>query len=84
MLTGTGEHFPGAISTARFEMGTRGMTKSMPESSCEMGIVTKAAGVRDFAEMRTSTERRPASQKVRGAVQTNGIYQFAACTAARR
>ena len=39
MLTGTGEHYPGAISTTRFEMGTWGMTKPMPESSREMSIV---------------------------------------------
>jgi hypothetical protein len=73
MLTGTGELYPGAISTTRFEMATRGMTKPIPESSCEMGIVAKAAGVRDFAEMLTFTERRPTFQKLRGVIQTNGI-----------
>jgi hypothetical protein len=54
------------------------MTKPMPESSCKMSIVAKAAGVRNFSEMLTCTERRPAFQKVRGVIQPNGIYQFTA------
>jgi hypothetical protein len=49
------------------------MTEPIPKSSCEMGIVAKAAGVRDFTEMLTCTERRPAFQQVRGVLQTTGI-----------
>ena len=60
------------------------MTKPIPESSCEMGIVTKSAGVRDFAEMLTCSVRPPVFQQARGVVQTNGIDQFAAGAAARR
>jgi hypothetical protein len=84
MLTSMGVHSPVANGTASFEVGARCMTKPMPESSCEMSIVAKATGVRNFAEMLTCTERRPAFEKVRGVIQTNGIYQFAACRAARR
>jgi hypothetical protein len=80
MLSSTRAHDPIANGTA----GARCMAKPIPEPSCEMGIVAKAAGVRDFAKMLTCTERRPAFQKVYGAIQTNGIYQFAAGTAARR
>ena len=82
MLTST--HYPVAKGTASFEVGARCMTKPTPESSCEMSIVAKAADVRNFAEMLTCTEKRPAFQKVRSLIQTNGIYQFTACTAARR
>jgi hypothetical protein len=84
MLTNAGTHYPLANGTASFEVGARCMTKPIPESSREMSIVAKAASVRDFAEMLTCTERSPAFQKVRGVIQANGIYQFAACTAARR
>ena len=48
----------------------------IPESSCEMGIVAKAAGVRDFAEMLTCSVRRPACQQARGVVQMNGMEGF--------
>jgi hypothetical protein len=82
MLTST--HHPVAKGSAPFEVGARCTTKPMPESSCEMSIVAKAASVRNFAETLTCTERRPAFQKVRSLIQTNGIYQFAASTAARR
>jgi hypothetical protein len=54
-------------------MGARRTTEPTPESSCEMSIVAKAAGVRDFAEMLTRTERGPALQQVRGVIQTHGI-----------
>jgi len=84
MLTSTGARHPVAGGTASFEVGARCTTKPMPESSCEMSIVAKAAGVRNLPERLTCTERRPAFQKVRGMIQTNAIYQFAACTAARR
>jgi len=84
MLTSTCAHYRVANGIACFEVGARCMTKPMPESSCEMSIVAKAAGVRNFAEMLTCTERRPAFQKVRGVIQTNGIYQFVACRAACR
>jgi hypothetical protein len=84
MLTSACAHYPVANGTAPFEMGARCTTKPTPESSCEMRIVAKAAGVRNFAETLTCTERRAALQKVRGVIQTNGIYQFAACRAARR
>ena len=67
-----------------FDMGARCMTKPMPKSSCKMSIIAKAAGIRNFAERLTCTEKRPAFQKLRGLIQTNGIYQFAAGTAARR
>jgi hypothetical protein len=77
MLTSVSAHYPVANGTAFFEAGARCMTKPMPESSCEMSIVAKAAGVRNFSEMMTCTERRPAFQKVRGVIQPNGIYQFA-------
>ena len=84
MLTGRGLHCRVANESAAFDVGARRMTKPIPESSCEMGIVAKAAGVRDFAEMLTCSVRRPAFQQARGVVQTNGIDQFAACAAARR
>ena len=83
MLTSTRAHYPVANGTAPFDVGSRCMTKPMPESSCKMSIVAKATGVRNFAEMLTGTDRRPAFQKVRGVIQTNGIYQFAAGRAAR-
>ena len=41
-------HYLGANAAASFEMGARCMAKPIPESSCEMDIVAKAAGVRDF------------------------------------
>ena len=84
MLSSAGAHYPGPSSTASLQVAARCVTKPTPESSCEMGIVAKAAGVRDFAEMLTCSARRPACQQARGVVQTNGIDQFAACAAARR
>jgi hypothetical protein len=60
------------------------MTKPLPESLGEMSVVAKAAGIRNLAQMLICTERRPASQEVRGVIQTNGIYHFAARRAARR
>jgi hypothetical protein len=45
------------------------MIKPMPESSCEMGIMAKAAGVRTFVEMLTCIVRRSAFQKMRGMIQ---------------
>ena len=72
MLSSAGAHYPGPNGTASLQVGARCVTKPIPESSCKMGIVAKAAGVRDFAEMLTRTERRPAFQKVRGVIQTNG------------
>ena len=73
MLTSTGAHYSVANSTACFEMGARCMTKTLSESCGEMSIVAKAAGVRDFAEMLTRTERGPALQQVRGVIQAHGI-----------
>ena len=84
MLSSAGAQYPGPNGTASFHVGARRMTEPIPESSCEMGVVAKAAGVRDFAEMLTCSVRRPACQQARGVVQTNGIDQFAACAAARR
>ena len=84
MLGSAGSHYPGPNSTASLQVGARCVTKPMPESSCEMGIVAKAAGVSDLAEVLTCSVRRPACQQARGVVQTNGIDQFAACAAARR
>ena len=84
MLTSTRAHHPLDTGTAPFDVGARCMTKPMPESSCKMRIVAKTAGVRDFAEMLTGTDRRPAFQKVRGVIQSNRVYQFAAGRAARR
>jgi hypothetical protein len=63
MLTSTCAHYPVANGTASFEVGALCMTKPMPESSCEMSIVAKAAGVRNFAEMLTCNERGPAGQR---------------------
>jgi hypothetical protein len=84
MLTSTGAHYPVATGTASFGVNSRRMTKPMLKFSCEMNIVAKAAGVRNLAERLTCMERRPAIQKVRGMIQTNRIYQFAARRAARR
>ena len=56
MFTSTDARHPVAGGSPSFEVGTRCMTKPMPESSCEMSIVAKAAGVRNFAEMLTCTE----------------------------
>ena len=77
-------HYPVAKETAPFDMGARCMTKPTPESSRKMGIIAKYAGIRNFAEMLTCTEKHPAFQKLRGPIQTNGIYQFAAGTTACR
>lgn len=82
MLTST--HYPAAQETVAFEMGAWCTTEPTPESSCEMGIIAKAAGISNFAEMLTCTDKRPAFQKVRGLIQPNGIYQFAASKTARR
>jgi hypothetical protein len=68
MLINIGAHCRGADGPASFAVGARCMTKPIPESSCEMSIVAKAAGVRNFAEMLASAERRPAFQKVRGVI----------------
>ena len=84
MLTITRAHYPVADGIAPFDVGTRCVTKPMPESSCKMSIVAKAGGLRNFAEMLTCPDRCPAFQKVRGVIQTKGIYQFAAGRAARR
>ena len=40
MLSSMCAHCPAANGTASFEVGARRMTKPMPESSCEMSIVT--------------------------------------------
>ena len=76
MLSSAGAHYPGPNSTASLQVGARCVTKPIPESSCEMGIVAKAAGVRGFAEMLTCSVRRPACQQARGVVQMNGMEGF--------
>ena len=58
MLTSTCTHYPVANGTASFEVGGRCMTKPMPESSGEMSIVAKAAGVGDLAERLVRSRRR--------------------------
>jgi hypothetical protein len=65
-------------------MGARGVTEPTTKLSGEMRIVAKAGGLRYFAELLTCPDRCPAFQQVRRVIQTNGIYQFAAGTAARR
>jgi hypothetical protein len=80
MLTITRAHYPVAGGIAPFDVGTRCVTKPTPKSSCKMSIVAKAGGLSNFAEMLTCPDRCPAFQKVRGVIQTKGIYQFAAGT----
>ena len=73
MLTSTCALYPVANGTARFYVGARRVTEPMTKLSCEMSIVAEAAGIGDLAEMLTCADRCPAFQKVRGAIQTNGI-----------
>jgi hypothetical protein len=59
-------------------VGARRVTEPPTKSSCEMGVVTKATGVGDFAERLACRQQRPAMQKVRGVIQTKRIYKFTA------
>src|SRR5262249_24482500 len=56
----------------------------MAKSPREMGVVAKAAGVRDLAERLACPQRRAAMQKARGVIQTKRVNEFAAGRATHR
>src|SRR5262245_52899125 len=56
----------------------------MAKSPREMGVVAKAAGVRDIAERLACLQRRAAMQKARGVIQTKRVNEFAAGRATHR
>src|SRR6516165_12097265 len=56
----------------------------MAKSPRKMGVVAKAAGVRDLAERLACLQRRAAMQKARGLIQTKRVIEFAASRATRR
>ena len=60
------------------------MTEAMAKFACKMGVVAKAASVRDLAERLACLQRRAAMQKARGVIQTKRVNEFAAGRAARR
>ena len=60
------------------------VAKPMAKSPREMGVVAKAAGVRDLGERLACLQRGAAMQKVRGVIQTKRLNEFAAGRATRR
>jgi hypothetical protein len=59
------------------------MAKS-PREMGEMGVVAKAASVRDLAETLACLKRRAAMEKARSVIQTKRVNEFAAGRATRR
>ena len=76
MLTSTCAHYPIANGTASFEVGARCMTKPMPEPSCEMSIVAKAAGTGNLAKRLSLAWTT--IQEVCGVIQTTRIDELSA------
>ena len=60
------------------------VAEPMAKSPREMGVVAKAAGIRDLAERLACLQRRASMQKARGVIQTKRVNEFAAGRAARR
>src|SRR5215471_18460515 len=60
------------------------VAEPMAKSPREMGVVAKAAGVRDLAETLACLQRRAAMQKARSVIQTKRVNEFAAGRATRR
>src|SRR6516162_10055437 len=60
------------------------VAKPMAKSPREMGVVAKAAGVRDLGERLAGLQRGAAMQKARGVIQTERLNEFAAGRATRR
>src|SRR5262249_61132188 len=60
------------------------VAEPMAKSPREMGVVAKAAGIRDLAERLACLRRRAAMQKARSVIQTKRANEFAAGRAARR
>src|SRR5262249_20985184 len=60
------------------------VAEPMAKSPREMGVVAKAASVRDLAERLACLQRPPAMQKARGVIQTKRVNEFAAGRATRR
>src|SRR6516162_8142628 len=56
----------------------------MAKSPREMGVVAKAAGVRDLGERLACLQRHAAMQKARSVIQTKRVNEFVACRATRR
>src|SRR5262245_37911239 len=61
-----------------------GVAKPMAKSPREMGVVAKAAGVRDLAERLACLQRYAAMQKARSVIQTKRVNEFVAGRATRR
>src|SRR5262245_19495950 len=59
------------------------VAKPMAKSPREMGVVAKAAGVRDLGERLACLQRRAAMKKARGVIQAKRVNEFAAGRAAR-
>src|SRR5262245_44985141 len=62
----------------------RRVAEPMTKSPREMGVVAKAAGIRDLAQRLACRQRRAAVQQARGMIQTKRIDEFAAGRVARR
>src|SRR5215472_10878897 len=60
------------------------VAEPMAKSPREMGVVAKAASVRDLAERLVCLQRRAAMHKARGVIQTKRVNEFAAGRATRR
>src|SRR5262249_60093736 len=60
------------------------VAEPMAKSPREMGVVAKAAGVRDLAETLACLQRRAAMQKARSVIQTKRANEFASGHATRR
>src|ERR1700724_2253253 len=83
-LISTGAHRSVAGATMPSRVGAWHATKPMVKSSCEMGVVAKAAGVGDLDQRLTRSQRRPALQKARSVIQTKRVYELTAGRAALR
>jgi hypothetical protein len=65
-------------------VGAWRVTELTAKFSCEMSIVTEAAGIGNLAERLACVQQRPAMQKARGVIQTKRIDEFTARRAALR
>ena len=59
------------------------VAEPMAKSPREMGVVAKAAGIRDLAERLACLQRRASMQKARGVIQPCEIYEMRAGGIAR-
>src|SRR5262249_37758358 len=73
----TGAHCLSSGATARR------VAEAMAKSPREMGVVAKAAGIRDLAQGLACRQRRAAIEQARGMIETKRIDEFAARRAAR-